>query len=233
MTRKHIIFFDTIYKTQAEFETFVKNLIYFEIGICNDVKNMHPSHFITLIEILKRHPNFIQKTQNMDNIKIIRDSLNKKAYKIIIINTDDSEIDISWKCAVTGKMKGNKHELMSAMRSSIDKQILQFRKDNDLKCVLCNDIDKLHVDHIIHFDEIALNFINIMESKNIKIPDTFGDTNDNTHRRCFLQIDHNFKKEWFEYHFTHANLRILCQKCNLTRTKTKHKISNIHKKSIL
>lgn len=221
---KPIRFLDTTYKTQSDFETYVKNIIYNEIGICNDVKKDYPSRYTTLIEILKRHPEFISKTQNLSNIKIIRDTLNINAFKIIIINTDESEIDISWKCAITGKSKGNKHEVMSAMRSSVDEQIFKFRKDNPKKCVLCPNTDKLHVDHIIHFDEIVLNFINIMKSKNIKIPDTFGDTNDDTHRRCFLEIDNKFKNEWNDYHYKHATLRMLCQNCNLTRTKTKHKI---------
>lgn len=124
----------------------------------------------------------------MCNTKTTRYVLNINALKIIIINTDESEIDISWKCSITGKPKGNKYELMSAMRSSVDEQIFQFRKNNPEKCVLCNNTDKLHVDHIIHFDEIALNFINIMENENINIPNTFGDTNDEMHRRCFLNI---------------------------------------------
>lgn len=224
MPREPIIFLDKTYKTQGEFEAFVKHLIYNDIGVCNDIKNIYPSHYNTLIEILKRHPEFNSKTQNMCNIKIIRDTLNINAFKIIIIKTDESEIDISWKCAITGKPKGNKHDLMSAMRSSVDEQILRFRKNNKAKCALCPNTDKLHVDHIIHFDEIVLNFINIMESKKIKIPDTFGDTNDDTHRRCFLEIYNNFKNEWIEYHNKHATLRILCQTCNLTRTKTKNKI---------
>jgi len=224
MTKKSIIFSGKTYKTQGEFEVFVKNIIYNVIGICNDTKNMYPEHYITLIEILKRHPDFIYKTHDMCNIKIVKDKLNITALKIIIIKKDASETDISWRVAITGKPKGDKHELMSAMRSSIDEQIGQFRKGSDKKCVLCSNTDSLHVDHIIHFDEIVLNFINIMESKNINIPDTFGDTNDDTHRRCFLEIDNNFKNEWDVYHKEHANLRILCQNCNLTRTKTKHKL---------
>lgn len=224
MPRKAIIFLEKTYKTQGEFEAFVKNIIYNEIGICNDIKNTYPCHYNTLIEILKRHPDFISKTQNMCNIKIVRDTLNSNAFKIIIINTDNSEIDISWKCAITGKSKGNKHELMSAMRSSIDEQILYFRKHHEEKCVSCSNTDKLHVDHITHFDEIALNFITIMESNNINIPNIFGDTDDDTHRRRFLEIDNEFKDKWINYHYNNATLRILCQTCNLTRTKTKNKI---------
>ena len=39
MPRKSIIFLDKTYKTQGEFEAFVKNLIYNGIGICDDIKN--------------------------------------------------------------------------------------------------------------------------------------------------------------------------------------------------
>jgi len=219
MVRKPIEFLGKIYKTQGEFEAFVKNVIYNDIGICSDIKNIYPSHYITLLEILKRHPNFISKTKNMSNIKILRDTLNATALKIMIVNNDASEIDISWKCAITGKTKGDKHDLMSAMRSSTDEQIYQFKISNEGLCVLCGNTDKLHVDHIIQFDEIAYNFINIMEDEKINIPNNFGDTNDSTHRRCFLGNDCNFKNKWIDYHYKNASLRILCQKCNLTRTR--------------
>ena len=166
MTRKPVIFLGKTYKTQYEFQLFVKNVIYHDINLCNDVKNTHPSHYTTLIEILKRHPDFTSKTLKMCNIKIVKDTWNTSGLKILIINTDSSEIDISWKCAITGKHKSDKNELMSAIRSSVDEQILQFRKKSDGKCVLCPNTDKLHVDHIIHFDEIVFNFINIMKNKN-------------------------------------------------------------------
>ena len=63
MPRNPVIFLDKTYKTQGEFEAFVKNLIYNEIGICDDIEVIHPSHYIMLIEILKRHPDYIKKTQ--------------------------------------------------------------------------------------------------------------------------------------------------------------------------
>ena len=224
MPRKPVIFLGKTYKTQSEFELFVKNLIYNDIGICDNIKNTYPSHYNTLIEILKRHPDFTSKTQNMFNLKIVKDAWNTSGLKILITNDDMSETDISWKCAITGKHKSDKNELMSAMRSSVDEQIFEFRKTSSNKCVLCPNTDKLHVDHIIHFDEIVFNFISIMKDKNIGIPNTFGETDDNTHRRCFLEIDDNFKNEWVKYHYENASLQMLCQTCNLTRTKTKCKI---------
>jgi len=35
---------------------------------------------------------------------------------------------MSWKCPITGKKISKKHNLMSAMRSSIDPQIKQYRR---------------------------------------------------------------------------------------------------------
>lgn len=218
MPRKSIVFLGETYESQRDFETFVKNLIYNDIGLCNDIQNVHPSHYITLVEILKRHPNFVSKTRNMRNIKIIVDKLNVNAFKVIIVENNGDEIDISWKSAITGKTKGNKHKLMSAMRSSIEEQILRFRQNSEKRCALCFSADKLHVDHHVHFDEIALDY---MKSKHAETPVAFGDTNDGTHRKCFLEVDNGFKNGWIEYHRRYATLRMLCQTCNLTRTKSK------------
>ena len=107
------------------------------------------------------------------------------------------------------------------MRSSVDEQIFQFRKKSNGKCVLCNNTNKLHVDHIIHFDELIFKFINIMKSKNIEIPNNFGETDDNTHRKCFLEANYDFKNCWINYHYENASLQMLCQNCNLTKTKCK------------
>jgi len=224
MPGKQVIFLDKTYTTQGKFELFVKKIIYDDIGLCNDVKNTRKTEYPTLIEILKRHPDFDSKTRNMCNIKIVKDALNTSGLKILIINADKSEIDISWKCAITGKHKSNKIELMSAMRSSVDKQIFNFKNKSNCSCELCPNTEKLHVDHIIHFDEIVLNFINIMKVKEVNIPNSFGETDDNTNRRCFLGTNDDFKNEWITYHLKHASLRILCQTCNLTRVKTKYKI---------
>lgn len=95
------------------------------------------------------------------------------------------------------------------------------------QCVLCSNTDKiLEVDHIIHFDELVLNFVKYIENKNINIPTCFGDINDNTHRRCFLETDVLFKNEWIDYHRKYAKLRILCKTCNATRPKSKSKLTN-------
>jgi hypothetical protein len=163
----------------------------------------------------------------MCNIKIVYDTLNKKALKTLIIKNDGTNIDISWRCAITAKHKSKKHELMSAMRSSIEPQIKQFRREhNNDSCQICGNIERLEVDHNDEkksaFDEIVFNFIN--NNNDMKIPDKFGELNDYTHRRKFLEEDTLFKDKWLKYHKDHASLRMLCHNCNICRTKTKIKI---------
>ncbi len=223
MAKKPVVFLNKIYKTQTEFETYVKNIIYNIIGKCDDVKNKHPLQYDILIEILKRHPEYDSKTQNMCNIKITNDILNTNALKVLILNTDNTEMDISWKCAITGKPKGNKNDLMSAMRSCLDSQILEYKNTNKNECNFCKSNHKLQVDHILHFDVIAFNFINIMSCNNI--PNTFIEKNDGTHRKTFIDDDIEFKNKWIEYHQNNATLRILCQSCNLKRSKSTIKYS--------
>ena len=88
MPRKPVTFLNTEYKTQGEFEKYVKKIIYEDIGICNDVKNAYPDKYNILIKILERHPDFNSKNENMCNIKIMYDTLNKKALKILIVKND-------------------------------------------------------------------------------------------------------------------------------------------------
>ena len=226
MPRNPVNFLNKTYNTQREFEKYVKKIIYDEIGICCDIKNTYPDKYNILIKILERHPDFNSKTENMCNIKIVQDALNVKALKIIIIK-NDGEIDISWKCAITGKHKSNKGELMSAMRSSIEEQIHNFRKSCGIEyCELCGSVEKLQVDHNDEkqsaFDELAYNFVK--ENNNMKIPNDFGELNDGTHRRCFLEKDNVFKDKWVDYHRRHTILRILCNDCNTSRPKTKNKL---------
>ena len=64
MPRKPITFLNTKFKTQGEFEKYVKKTIYNDIGICNDIKNTYPDKYHILIKILERHPEFNSKSEN-------------------------------------------------------------------------------------------------------------------------------------------------------------------------
>lgn len=226
MPKRPIIFLNNKFSTQKQFEEYVRGVIYTDIGICDNIKDTYPDKYKTLIKILERHPRFKSKTENMSNIKIVKNKLNKKALEIIIIKNDMKEVDISWKSAITGKEKTFKSELMSAMRSSIDAQICEFKtKHRNECCEECGSLNRLDVDHNdtqnSAFDELAKNFI---DKNKCKIPVKFGELDDNTHRRTFLIKDNVFKEQWVKFHKENAKLRMLCHKCNISRPKTKNKL---------
>ena len=225
MPRKPVDFMGKTYKSQTDFEKYVKHLIYEVIGPCDDIKTKHSDKYEILIKLLERHPEFELKTENMTNLKIMRDALNRRAYKIMIVKNCE-EVDISWKCAITAKGKPKKELLMSAMRVSVQDQIYEFKRNcTNRYCEICNSEELLQVDHNDQinsaFDELAYNFVN--ESK-MEIPETFDELNDNTHRCCFSEKDRAFKDKWAEYHRQNAKLRILCRICNISRPKTKIKL---------
>jgi len=226
MARKPVTFLNAEYKTQGLFGKYVRKIIYEDIGICNDIKDTYPEEYYILTKILERHPDFNSKSKNMCNIKIVSDRLNKKALKTLIVNNDGSYVDIAWRCAITGNKKSEKNDLMSAMRSSIDPQIKQFRREHSNDCCqLCGNSERLDVDHNdtknSAFDELVLNFIN--KNNDIEIPYKFVELNDDTHRNTFLEKDAVFKDEWLKYHKKNASLRMLCHTCNISRPKTKKK----------
>lgn len=227
MTRsKQIKFLNKIYKTQGEFKKYVKNIIYDKVGICNDIKTFHPDNYNILIELLKRHPEFESKSQNMCNLKIQQNKLSRqRAYEVLIINHDGTTTDISWAHdVIKGKSKPKNIQLNEAMRSSVNEQILDFRRKNEIKsCEICGNIENLDVDHNDEknssFSELVCNFLD--ENKNIEPPNIFGQLNDGTNRTCFLEKDNVFREKWIEYHRKNAKLRMLCHNCNINRPKTK------------
>jgi 5-methylcytosine-specific restriction endonuclease McrA len=222
MPRTPIIFQDKQYKSKAEFTQYIRNLIYNVIGISDNVKESHPSHYNILIELLKRHPRFESKTQDMCNLRIFPNKLQKNALGINIINKDGSETDISWRQAIDAKPPPDRKKLFSAMRHSVKPQTDEFKRENKPICKSCSKTENMHVDHIKHFEELAFNFIKIMKSKNYNIPNEFGDVDDDTNRKCFLKKDESFETEWINFHREHATLQLLCAKCNLSRAKSKN-----------
>jgi hypothetical protein len=184
-----------------------------------------PEYFDTLNDFLSRHPEYEDKSKNMQDFEIDQCPLapkTRKAYRIFIKKTDGTSTDISWRCALTGCGKSDKAELFAALRVAVHEQVLEFRMKSELKCNICNKTNTImHVDHVKQFNEIAMNFLALMKEKSIKIPCDFDDATDGTYRRTFKECDSQFCKDWCDYHENEAEYRILCQKCNLTRKKGK------------
>lgn len=217
-------FLNKEFKTQTKFEEYIKDVIYNRVGLCSDIKNEYPEEYLILLELLKRHPDFKEKTKDITNLILKRNALNFKALELSI-ETPYCVRDVAWRICIKAKKNSIKTELMSALRSSVEEQIFNFRdNNNNYCCSLCNKIDRLEVDHIKCFDELVYNFI--QENNYITIPKNFDELNDGTNRRTFMKKDLAFMYKFKDFHEKNAKLRMLCKKCNISRPKSKIKLDS-------
>jgi hypothetical protein len=222
-----VVFRGEKYKSQAQFRKYVKDLIYNTIGLCQDVMNEHPKEHKILIELLKRHPKFDERSENMCNLKIVHPIIsvddNKPGFEINIIKNNGDEVSISWRKAVTGKSESQDQLLKAAMRTAVEPDIQVFRIEHSYEpCQMCHIRGKLQVDHEKEFIKLIADFL----KENIEIPDKFGKLEDGSNRTTFLEKDTNFKNRWIKYHKENASLRMLCGDCNNSRQKTNIRFIN-------
>jgi ribonuclease HI/viroplasmin and RNaseH domain-containing protein len=193
--------------TQRELKKKVKEVIE-RIGLCESIKTEYPEDYLFFLELFTRHPNWLEKTENMKDVKIRNNKiyLNQKEVLIEKENGDLEDISVLNKC-ISGKETNN--NLNIAMRNAIENQIQQFKKNNELKCEECGTNASLEVDHVnILFIELYENFL----KDRTDIPNEFNNTISNS--KCFKPENIKFEEEWKKYHETNAELRILCNKCN-------------------
>jgi hypothetical protein len=222
MTRNTIIIGNNIYKTQKDCEINVRNKL-IEIGITKSVKDKSIDIYNFFIDLCKRHPRQDEKLKNIVDFQVKPDALSKKGLALNIINNDGTTTEISWRICVTGKGHTSEQLYNRALRQTISSQIQSYREKDDTNitiCSICNNclIDKkFHIDHEIQFAKLVDDFTNlhniIIPSEYNKLPITF--------ERTFITNDEWIGNLFYYYHLEHAILRVLCEKCNLTREKYK------------
>jgi len=216
MVSKPQIFMGVTYKSLDAFEKYIKNIIN-GIGKCADIRTTFPDKYVILVELLNRHPND-DKIQRMVNLKLIANYMKPQFLELIVIRDDNTEESISYNAAIKGEWATHEKNLLTAMRSGVEDQILYFGQTNERKCVLCNSTTNLHIDHnTTTFANLVKDFL---ANNNTPTPARFGKTADDTNRVAFLSSDSEFRDEWAAYHENHADLRVLCQTCNLTRPRS-------------
>lgn len=223
--REKVEFNGELFASKKRFTEYIVSIIY-DIGECDNIKNYNQKYYDILLELIKRHPQYVDKSRDMINLRLIPNTLKNNSLELRIIKKDGTDIDISWKKdCIDGKSDTEEQKLKKAMRSSIDNQTREFKeKYNDNICKLCKkETKEIHVDHEIYFDTLVAEFLEYIKNKGITIPTEFEDKDDGTNRPCFLQCDIYFESEWLKYHYRNAKLRILCQDCNLKRSKPKRK----------
>lgn len=224
MNKSHKVQFgDLRFKTYKAAESYVRNLLC-QIGICKSVKQKKDgvSLYQKLFDISSNHPQSLNKLANISDFSIQQNKRNPKALELYIIKNDGSRLDISWIHCAKGKPKTIRSELLSALRTSINLQILVFKKTHDTSsCSLCgtSTLKSLHIDHDVQFIQLVADFLDTQSC----CPIIFDDDEDFPDRRYFFPQHSKFQQDWISFHHRNAILRPLCAKCNLSR----HKITNL------
>ncbi len=196
---------DIIFKTKKLAEEYVRNL-FNEIGLCNSVKTKNVDYYNKIYNIILNHPNSESKLSNIIDFKIIKNKLNNNFFEINIIKQDNIIEDVSWRKCIYNK--NINHDLNSALRYSINDQIYEYRNSVDIsKCKLCDKPtnNKPHIDHIIEFKNLVIDFHN---NNKLVIPTSFDNTIDGSNRKTFKKIDIEYENKWKEYHKQNAVLRL-------------------------
>jgi hypothetical protein len=203
------------------------------IGVTPSIRSHSPAEYEFFHELVKRHAAHEEKLKDLSDIAIRQDAINKKALAIDIVNTDGTRTEISWRNCVTGKSESQRSKFHSALRYAVEDQIAAFREQSKVEtCELCTESLSLmergvglrsvrsvstHVDHILHFETLADNFMArqefMMPTEYEKEPVTF--------LTRFKEEDQNIARRFAEYHRVHATLRLVCGPCNLKREKAR------------
>ena len=192
--------------------------------LVNSMKNIsidkYDEHFDYFVKLLDNHPDKHEKIK--DGIKGFKFQKNPtyKHYQSFIITNNNDLVNFSFvRCCEfdkKSKKSDTEYNLINAMRTAIEYQTIEFKKNNKIICSLCKTITALeyHVDHNKPlFHEITTSFI----TQNTDTPLTF-DKNYN-YRLVFKDCDKIYKNKWCSYHKEMATLQILCKSCNLRKKK--------------
>jgi hypothetical protein len=182
-------------------------------------------------ELLKRHPYYNEKI----NGAICDDSgcISIQKYmgnNCFVVLKNNNNIDpFSYIICLNGKIN-NRNDVITAFRNAIKQDISIYRNkiffDNyDVLCELCNtklyNDSNTHIDHIIKFRDLLINFCcdNNLNMLDIEITKTKNDIKlinykvINTNELIISDII--ILNKWIRYHKTNALLRPLCRECNI------------------
>ena len=218
----NIIICNNIYKTQKNCENDVRNKLQ-EIGITTSIKNKSNEFYIFFYNLCKRHPHQIDKLKNIVDFEIKQTALNKRGLELNIVNVDGTITEISWRVCITGRGHTLQQSYNMALRETISPQIRTYRenKDTDMStcsiCKICLQYKNIHIDHEIHFAKLVDDFTQLYK---IIIPIEYN-KKPITFERTFTPDNEWIGNLFYEYHLKNAKLRVVCEKCNLTRKKYK------------
>jgi Protein of unknown function (DUF3223) len=168
-------------------------------------------------DLLLLHPNAEEKIGSGVQHIEVGISPQKTHNCFYVVRTDGSKEHFSYDpCLRQYNMEQlTKRRRESAYREAVADQIMKFRQSKQPHscCEICGSKQNLHVDHIVRFENLVAAF----EQGKTDIPDEFENADRTVCNKRFLKRDRSYREAWQQYHKERASLRLLCQRCNLTR----------------
>lgn len=194
------------------------------IGITSSILTDAPDQYDFFHSLTKRHPNHVVKLEDLSDFAIVPNVMNPSALELNIVKTNGDMISISIDTCLRRKSETTQSKFHSALRYSIEDQILAFKskfKSGNNKCTMCGESLNLytaHADHIVYFKDLVDDFMIVLRRDGLSIPTDYAKL-PGKNVSIFKREDHVISRLFQEYHREHARLRLVCARCNLSRRK--------------
>jgi hypothetical protein len=182
-----------------------------ELNLCSiDERHFDFSFFCDLIFLHENRENKIGC--GLKQFHIRHNAMNYNERTLFVERIDGTEESWSYKACLNIKQ----NDLTAALRSAIEPQTELYKTFAKRECCYCNTLlGPFHTDHkTTPFSKIKDDFLKTTKKEP---PKKFGKDNIKFNV-IFLDIDTEFKNEWFLYHQSVADYQILCASCNIKKS---------------
>ena len=180
-------------------------------------------HYGTFRSMVHRHPRGAEKYRDFVGVRLVH---NVSRYNLVpelfLIFPDETTEDISWRKCVLAK-ETVKDLFTKAMREAINYQIVAYRDAHPVReCSWCHSKYRVEVDHVRPFKDLMQDFLDTKDA--LAVPQSFQSHSRSEEDKSRINVefkdeDQQFKNDWVQYHLKHADLRYLCQRCNVGRNR--------------
>jgi hypothetical protein len=182
-------------------------------------------------DLLQNHPQAISKIRNgISSFCKKQITMNCNGWALVIMHPLNDgeqwpwEDSFSYSVCIDGKHKDLETLLPRVMRSTINDQIVDFKREQIvMQCVSCGSGYDPQIDHVKPFADIAKEFIelhgvdyNFAKDDQVKSNGLSADIP----QYKFENTDYGNK--WKQYHREHATYQVLCRNCNGKKGKRTH-----------
>lgn len=177
------------------------------------LKGAEPEAYKWLVGLFAHHPGAEEKLRDLQDVRVVEGVFGKGHAIELLQHGTWTKISFH-KCIHPKSYDG---EMKSALRKAINHQIVEFRAGERGRepCSFCGSKKKPHVDHVVEFDALVEGFFREtgVAAPESLVPEEWGRG---------LGLEHrDLEVAFSDYHRRHAQLRILCEECNLKRPKAK------------